>query len=251
MEKANLATIARNYKKLFNGVNGATLTIVGNVDLEVLKPLVEKYFGSIAKGKKASINQKEVIGFAKGEVNKVLELDMETPKSSVLQFYSAYLPIDTKTNVTLSVAKYILDMIYTKEIREKEGGTYGVGVGMFGHRNPIQRAIIQIQFDTNPEQAEKLCGIAKAQLDAFAANGPTAEELSMAIENLKKNIPESRISNNYWQSVLTNWNEYGIDYDAEYESAVNSVTSEDVSAILKKILEQKNAIEFKSMPKSK
>jgi predicted Zn-dependent peptidase len=73
----------------------------------------------------------------------------------------------------------------------------------------------------------------------------------MAIENLKKNIPESRISNNYWQSVLTNWNEYGIDYDAEYENAVNSVTSEDVSAILKKILEQKNAIEFKSMPKSK
>ena len=251
IEKANLATIAKNYKKLFNGVNGATLTIVGNVDLETLKPLVEKYFGSIAKGKKASINKKEVIGFAKGEVNKVLELDMETPKSSVLQFYSAYLPIDTKTNVTLSVAKYILDMIYTKEIREKEGGTYGVGVGMFGHRNPIQRAIIQIQFDTNPEQAEKLCGIAKAQLDAFAANGPTAEELSMAIENLKKNIPESRISNNYWQSVLTNWNEYGIDYDAEYESAVNSVTSEDVSAILKKILEQKNAIEFKSMPKSK
>ena len=249
--KANLATIEKNYRKLFNGVNGATLTIVGNVNLETLKPLIEKYFGSIPKGKKGKINKKEVISFAKGKVNKVLELEMETPKSSVFQMYSAYMPVDTKTNTTLSIAKYILDMIYTKEIREKEGGTYGVGVGMTGHRKPQQRAIIQVMFDTNPEQADKLCEIARTQLNAFAENGPTAEELAMAIENLKKNIPESRISNNYWMSVLENWNEFGIDSDAEYETAVNTVTSEDVSVLLKKILGQQNAIEFKSMPKSK
>ena len=249
--KANLKTIERNYRSLFSGVNGATLTIVGNVDLDTLKPLVEKYFGSLAKGKKSAVNKKEIISFAKGNVNKTLELEMETPKSSVLQFYSAYMPIDTKTNVTLSIAKYILDMIYTKEIREKEGGTYGVGVAMAGHRSPQKRALIQVQFDTNPEQAEKLCGIAKDQLYKFVENGPTAEELAMAVENLKKNIPESRISNNYWLNVLSTWDEHGIDYDTEYEAAVNSVTAEDVKAVLKAILDQNNFIEFKSMPKSK
>ena len=249
--KANLATLEKNYRKLFNGVNGATLTIVGNIDLETLKPLVEKYFGSLPKGKKSAINEKEIVSFAKGEVNKVLELEMETPKSSVLQMYSAYMPVDTKTEVTLDVAKYILDMIYTKEIREKEGGTYGVGVGMVNHLKPQQRILIQVMFDTNPEQAEKLCGIAKEQLKAFAENGPTAEELALAIENLKKNIPESRISNDYWQGVLEDWSEFGIDYDAEYENAVNNITSEDVSNLLKKVLEQNNAIEFKSMPKTK
>ena len=251
LAKASLQTIERNYRRLFSGVNGATLTIVGNIDLGTLKPLVEKYFGSLPKGKKSSVNKKEVISFAKGKVNKTLELEMETPKSSVLQFYSAYMPIDTKTNVTFSVAKYILDMIYTKTIREKEGGTYGVGVAMAGHRSPQKRALIQVQFDTNPEQSEKLCGIAKEQLYAFAKNGPTAEELSMAVENLKKNIPESRISNNYWLSVLSTWDEHGIDYDTEYEAAVNSVTAEDVKAVLKAVLDQNNFIEFKSMPKAK
>ena len=159
------------------------------------------------------------------------------------------MPIDTKTNVTLSVAKYILDMIYTKEIREKEGGTYGVGVGMVGHRKPQQRALIQVQFDTNPEQAQKLSDIAKAQLNAFAQNGPTAEELAMAIENLKKNIPESRISNSYWMDVLSDWNDFGIDSVKEYEDAVNSVTAEDVKKLLTKILKQNNFIEFNSTPK--
>ena len=249
--KADLATVEKNYRKLFSGVNGATLSIVGNVDLETLKPLVEKYFGSLPKGKKGSINEKDIISFAKGEINETLELEMETPKSTVIQMYTAYMPVDTKTEATLDVAKYILDMIYTKEIREKEGGTYSVGVSMVNHLKPQQRVIIQVQFDTNPEQAEKLCNIAKSQLKAFAENGPTAEELAMAIENLKKNIPESRISNSHWQGVLEDWCEFGIDYDTEYENAVNSVTSEDVSNLLKKVLEQKNTFEFKSMPKSK
>ena len=251
LAKANLATIERNYRRLFSGVNGATLTIVGNVNLETLKPLVEKYFGSIAKGKKTSVNKKDVISYAKGNIDQTLELEMETPKSSVLQFYSAYLPINTKTDLELSIGKYILDMIYTKSIREEQGGTYGVGVVMAGHRSPQSRAIIQIQFDTNPEQAEQLCDIAKEQLYAFAEKGPSAEELSMAIENLKKNIPESRISNNYWLSVLKTWDEHGIDYDKEYEDAVNNVTSQDICKILKEILNQNNFIEFKSMPKSK
>ena len=251
LAKADLKTIEKNYRKLFGGVNGATLTIVGNVDLQTLKPLVEKYFGSLPKGKKGAINKKDIISFAKGNVVKTLELEMETPKSSVLQFYSAYMPVTTKTNVTLSVAKYILDMIYTKTIREQEGGTYGVGVAMAGHRSPQERALIQVQFDTNPEQSAQLCESARKQLYAFAENGPTAEEMTIAIENLKKNIPESRISNNYWMSVLSTWDEHGIDYDSEYEAAVGSVSAEDVKALLKSILEQNNFIELKSMPVGK
>ena len=251
IEKANLETIKKNYERLFSGVDGATLVIVGNINLETLKPLVEKYFGSLPKGKKFTLNKKEVVKYAKGNINKVVELEMETPKSSVFQLYNADMPITTKDNVTLSVAKYILDMIYTKTIREKEGGTYGVGISMAGQRYPQKRGLIQVQFDTNPEQAAKLSAIANEQLRLFAENGPTAEELSMAVENLKKNIPESRISNRYWMSVLKSWDEYGLDYNKEYEDAVNSVTAEDVKKILKKILKKKNFIEFKSMPAGK
>ena len=247
--KADLAVIEKNYRKLFNGVDGATLIVVGNIDTETLKGLVEKYFGSIAKGKALKLNKKDIIQFAKGNIDKTIELTMETPKSSVLQFYSAYMPINTKTNVTLSVAKYIVDMIYTKKIREQEGGTYGVGIATAGHRSPQERAIIQVQFDTNPEMADKLCDIARNELYTFAENGPTDAELAMAVENLKKNIPESRISNSYWLGVLNNWDEYGIDYVKEYEDAVNSVTAKDIKKLLTRILKQNNFIEFSSTPK--
>ena len=70
----------------------------------------------------------------------------------------------------------------------------------------------------------------------------------MAMENLKKNLPEKRISNSYWLSALQHYSEYGVDYDKEYEAAINSVTPEDVKNILQAVLAQKNFIEVTLAP---
>ena len=47
---------------------------------------------------------------------------------------------------------------------------------------------------------------------------------------------------------LSQYNDYGIDYDAEYEAAVNSVTPDDVKAVLQAVLAQNNLIEITSAP---
>ena len=251
LAKADLATIERVYRELFKDAAGATLTITGNVDIETLKPMVEKYIGSIKKGKKAAqVNKANLIGFAKGQVDQTVTIPMQTPKSTVLQLYSAYMPIDTKTEVALEVGKYILDMIYTKTIREEEGGTYGVGVAMVGQRYPHERALIQVSFDTNPEMAEKLADLAIKGLKDLATNGPEVEKFNMAIENFKKNIPESRINNSYWANNIRTYLRHGIDYDAEYEAAVNSITPDDVKAVLQAVLAANNLVEIKSAPKN-
>ena len=249
LAKANLETIEKVYRQLFNNAAGATLTIVGNVDLETLKPMIEKYVGSIPKGKKATeVNEKNLIQIAKGVSENVLNVEMQTPKKTVFQVWSAYMPVSTKDIVTLDVANYILDMIYTKTIREKEGGTYGVGSSLSAARKPYERVTLMVQFDTNPEQAEKLSGLTAQYLKEFAQNGPTAEELAMALENIKKNIPESRINNSHWFNALDLNNEFGIDYDAEYEEAINSVTAEDIKTLLQAVLAQDNFIQIVLAP---
>ena len=250
LAKANLATIERVYRELFKDAAGATLNIVGNVNPAEIKPLVEKYIGSIAKGKKADqVNKDNIISIIKGKVDETVKIAMETPKSTVLQVYTAYMPVDTKTEVALEVANYVLDMIYTKTIREDEGGTYGVGTAMVGQREPEERVVIQISFDTNPEQAPKLRELALKGLKELAENGPELEKVNMAIENFKKNIPETRLNNSYWMNNISEYLEHGYDYDAEYEAAVNSVTPEDVKAVLQAVLAQNNLIEITSAPK--
>ena len=247
---ANLETIKKVYtEQLFNDAAGATLRIVGNVDMETLKPMVEKYIGSLPKGKKAhQYNEENLVDMVKGNVEENVKVPMQTPKSTVLQVYSAYMPVDTKTEVTLELANYVLDMIYTKTIREQEGGTYGVGTRLSADREPESVVTFLVQFDTNPEQAARLGDLTVKYLKEYAQNGPTAEEFAMAVENVKKNLPESRISNNYWLGALSKNIHYGIDYDAEYEAALNSVTAEDVKALLQKVLAQENFMDIMLSP---
>ena len=249
VEKANLATIEKVYRQLFSDAAGAEVTIVGNVDLATLKPLVEKYIGSLPKGKKASTwNIDNCINVAKGQIEKAIPVEMQTPKSTVHQLYTAYLPVDIKTNVTLDAANYILDMIYTKKIREEQGGTYGVGTALQGRRKPFARIDVHVLFSTNPESAELLSQIAIDELKKYAENGPTEEQFNMAVENLKKNLPESRINNNYWMNALNHYLEYGEDYDVLYEQAINSLTAADIKALLQAILAEGNFIEVTLTP---
>jgi len=250
LEKANLATIERVYRELFNDVAGATLTITGNVDLATLKPLVEKYMGSLPKGKTATeVNEANVINRAEGKIERIVELELATPKSTVYQVYTAYMPVDTKTEVVLNAASYILDMIYTKTLREEEGGTYGASSSMGIRRTPDERTSIMVAFDTNVEKSPKLRELAIKGLTDLAQNGPTQEQLTMAIENFKKNLPEQRINNSYWLSEIESHYKYGINHDAEYEAALDTVTVDDVKNVLQAILSAGNFMEIVLMPK--
>ena len=247
---ANLETIETVYRRLFTNVGGATLYIIGNVDLETLKPMVEKYAGSLPKGNKGTkVNEENMIQMVKGiSDDNTLRLPLQMPKQTILQVFTGYMPVTTKDMVTLKVANYVLDMIYTKTIREKEGGTYGVGSSLSASRAPYDRVTFMVQFDTNPEQAAKLSGLTVQYLNELAQNGPTAEEFAMAMENIQKNLPESRINNSYWQSAIALNLEHGIDYDAEYEAALKSVTPEDVKTLMQAVLAQDNFMQIVLAP---
>ena len=148
----------------------------------------------------------------------------------------------------LDAAKYVLDMIYTETLREEEGGTYGASVGAAMQNEPESRAMIQVYFDTNPEAAGKLIESAVKGIENLASDGPTEEQMTRTIENARKNLPESRISNNYWQDALIYWNRYGVDYDKEFEAAIQEITPENIKAILTEILSQNNFIEVVMSP---
>ncbi|MCM1198604.1 MAG: insulinase family protein, partial [Clostridium sp.] len=248
---ASLATIERVYRQLFKDAAGATVFIVGNVDLETLKPLVEKYIGSLPKGKKATRYIKENTSrLQKGKIENVFEATMQTPMNTVLQVWSAYIPYSFRNQVVLNAASYILDMIYTDTLREEEGGTYGASAYIGVQRIPEERAVIQVYFNTNPDQVDNLRKLAVKGLEDLAANGPTEEQLTRTIENFKKNIPEERISNKYWMEQLQTYYSYGVDEDALYEAAIGEITAENIKSALQEILSQGNFIEVVMGPKA-
>ena len=247
-DKANLATVEKNYRKLFSDVSGATMVITGDVDLETLKPLVEKYVGSLPKGKKASkwldVNPRLV----KGENVKTIKTDMETPKSTVIEIYSDYRPYSVKDDVLASAVSYVLDQIYVDTMREDEGGTYGASSLANAGLEPEPMYLMQVAFECKPEMAEKLKTIAREEFRKLAENGPSDEQFTRTIENFKKNVPENRISNSYWMNNIVRYSRFGFDYDKEYEEAVSSLTKEGIKEAAARLFGSGNFIEFVQMP---
>ena len=248
VEKANINDFEKASRRLFGNVAGATVYVVGNVDAETLKPLVAKYIASLPGGKKGSkfIDRNEDI--VKGNVVKNEAMVMETPKSTVLQVYTAYMPYSIKNEVLLDIAKLYLDMVYVETLRESEGGTYGASVATICSREPKDVAIMQVAFETNPESAEKLSNLAVEGVQKLVAEGIPADKFDMIIKNIKKNIPQDRISNRYWGSVLQKSVEFGDKYDSEYEEAVDTATPEAVVKAVKELLADDNFIQLVVSP---
>lgn len=249
LEKANMQTYEKYYRKMFADIAGATLYITGNVDLQTLKPLVEKYCGALQKGKKAAkFNKENLLTYAKGQNSDIFAAEMNTPKVSVLQFYNADVKYSVQKEVDLQAAKFILDMIFTATLREEEGGTYGASCITSMDYYPTQEALIQVIFDTNAQQQETLRNLAIKGVKELAQNGPTEEQLTRAIENAKKNLPEKRISNSYWMSAMERNAVTGGDYDTELEKAIAGISPEGIKAVLNEILASGNFTEIVMTP---
>ena len=245
LAKADVKVAERNYRKLFKNAAGAKVFIVGNVDPETLKPLVEKYIGSLPKGCKALKWKDTGERFAQGVVVNDFKVDMQTPKNTVLQVYNNYgVKYSVAEEVNLDAAKFILDMVYTETLRESEGGTYGASVSTSIQKYPVDQALIQVYFDTNPSSSDKLRKLALDGLKKLAQEGPTEEQMTRVTENFKKNIPESRIQNSHWMDEISCYYNYnGMDYDAEYEAAVKALSAEGIRNAVASVLASGNEIE--------
>jgi zinc protease len=248
LENASIATVEKNYRKLFSDAAGLEMVIVGDVDLTTIKPLVEKYIGSIPKGKKAPKWVDTKSGPVKGIVEKVDPCKMETPKSTVLLNYHAPLAYSQEVEAALDVISFVMDMRYTTSLREEIGGTYGAHTRGYQNKYPEERTTFMVQFQCKPELCDTLLTVAKHQLSEFITGGPTKDEFNNAVLNLKKNIPEKRITNQYWLREIRNVIEgYGYE-DAAYEEAVNALTPEKVRAVAASIINAGNKVEYVMVP---
>ena len=231
------------YKDRFKEAGDFTFMLVGNINLEEAKPLIETYLGGLP-----TINRKEnfqdlKLNRREGTHKNVFEKQMATPKATVISVISGNCEHNLKNNLLMTMLSQTMDMVYTETIREKEGATYGVGaVGQLS-KYPKEEAIFQIYFDTDPAKREKMEQLVMAELQKVAQEGPRPEHLAKVKEFLLKKHVENAKENSYWLGQLLQYYWYNVDMNTGYEKLVNELTVEDVKNFIKTLLDQGNIIE--------
>ena len=248
IQKISLADLERAYRLCFANNNGAIVTIVGNVDPETLKPLVELYLGSLPSATQPAVWVKDDNRIRKGSVDNHFKVLMETPKTSIANIYSADLDYNLNNEVYLDALQSILNMTYTKTLREDEGGTYGAAVQKITSNQPEEYGALLIVFDTDPERQERMRQVVKDDVLNLAKNGPSEEYVSKTRENFLKNRQENLIKNNFWQQSLISYYTEDLDVVTGYEQIVKEITPKSVKKFIKKFLKQNYFIDISMNP---
>ena len=248
LSKVNLENLEKAYRTCFKNTNGAVVTIVGNVDLQELKPMVELYLGSLPAATEPAGWVKNDNRIQKGKVENHFNVVMETPKTSIVNVYSADIDYTLENQVYMDALKSILDMAYVKSLREDEGGTYGATVQVITADQPEPHAAMIILFDTDPEKQERMRQIVESDVTNLVDNGPSEEYVNKTKENFLKNRQENIIRNNFWNQVLVNYYTDDIDIMTDYEQIVKDINPGSVQKFLKKILKQGNFIDISMNP---
>ena len=243
VDKIDYAKVMEMYKDRFKDASDFTFYFVGNVDIEKMKPMIAKYLGGLP-----SINRKESFKDTKMEIRKgqyknEFAKKQETPMASIMFLFSGTCKYDLRNQMTLSILDQALDMVYTAEIREKEGGSYGVNCSGSLSRYPKEQLVLQIVFQTDPAKKDKLSGIVIEQLNKMAKEGPSAEHMQKIKEYMLKKYKDAQKENSYWLGNLDEYFYTGIDYTKDYETLVNSITAKDVQEFLAKLMKQNNEIQ--------
>ena len=235
-DKVDYAKAMEMYEDRFSDPNNFTFTFVGNIDVETFKPLVEQYLASLKKNKRKE-DWKDV-GLSVAEGNHVAHFtkEMQDPKTSVYMIYNGEMEYNLYNQVYMSVLSDIMDIVYTKTIREEQGGTYGVGVMGYVDNKPTDNYMFYIAFDTNDEVYATLMDIAKAGLNDIVTNGPRQEDLDKVLGNKLKKRQEQLQENGFWTNVITSEVRDNIDVLTDYENIINGVTVESVAEFAKQIL---------------
>ena len=251
LERANLDKSLEIYKARFANPADFIFTFVGNINPEDerFNQLVCTWLGGMKTSKNKEVVRDNGVRVPEGINKNYFTRKMETKTASNRIQYTSYdIPYTLANELNMEMIGRILSTRYLESIREREGGSYGVGCGGGLNFYPVNTAYLIMQFDTDPEKQEKLMSIIHEEVNTIVNDGPLAKDLNKEKESMLKDFQEDLEKNSYWDRVLYMNYMYGINYITDYKATVEAITAESVQATLKKLLASGNMFEVVMLP---
>jgi zinc protease len=229
LERLDLETALAFYRDRFADASDFLFTLVGNFEVDSIRPLVEKWIGGLPAAGREDHWRDVGVEAPEGVVEFTVEKGIE-PKSSVsITFHGPAEWSPLNDHVLRSTAE--LMRIRLREVmREDMGGVYGVNVYGSIRRYPRQRYNLGVTFSCDPERVDELTAAVFAEIEALRTNPPDEAYVEKVREAQIRQHETDLENNGFWASTLE-WHERnGLDLMEilNYEDLVAAVTPDSV-----------------------
>jgi zinc protease len=198
------------YKSRFADASDFTFLFVGNIDLDAIKPLVERYLGSLPSLRKPEAVRDVGIRPPNGVVDRQVRKGVD-PRSAVTVVFTGPFQNTQANRIILRAMTETLEGNLQRTLREDLGGTYGVSVNEDSQQRPNGMYRVTISFACDPARLNGLVTALFDTIEQFKRNGPGMGQVAEQRLALVRDLETNSQSNSYLLNQLTYKYEYGED----------------------------------------
>jgi zinc protease len=175
------------YKGRFADASDFTFVFVGSFQVDAIKPLVERYLGSLPALRRAEAAVDRGIRPPAGVVEREVVKGLE-PRSQVAIVFTGPFQNDSFHRLLVKTMGEMLAGNLQQILREDLGGTYGVSVEPQFETVPTAQYQIVVSFACDPARVNDLTAAAWKEIRAFAEQGPSAGQLAGARNTMEREL---------------------------------------------------------------
>lgn len=223
------------------------VVVIGDIQRDKAMDLVARYLGALPSRDKISEKTYAAKRTMKRPTGpRSIETTIQTPTAQAFVmsgFYGA-----DQSNLddarALSVAARILSTRMVKEVREDAQLVYSIGAGSRPATTYPGFGIFSAAAPTEPGKAQPLVEKLASMYAAFAASGPTAEELDVAKKQYANTYAEEIKDPSYWSRKLQQITFRGASLDdiVNEPAAYEALTADQIKSAFAKYATKDNAI---------
>jgi zinc protease len=196
------------YKDRFADASDFTFVLVGSFDLPTIKPLVERYLGSLPALHRKEAGRDVGIRPPQGVVEKQVTKGT-APKSEVGVVFTGAFQNNQSNRLIIRALSNTLAGNLQRVLREDLGGTYGVSVSPDFTKRPTEEYRLTINFACDPARTQDLIKALFAVVDEFRTNGPSPGQVADVQAALRRDLETDSRQNGYVLNQLA----YAYQYD--------------------------------------
>jgi zinc protease len=210
IDQMNLDKSLAFYKDRFADASDFTFVFVGSFDLATMKPLVERYLGSLPSLRRSEVVKDVGVHPPAGVVEKQVTSGIE-PRSQVSIVFSGPFQNDEMHRVVANAMAETLAGNLQRTLREELGGTYGVSVQPTFTKRPTEEYRFTVSFACDPARTESLVTAAFQVIERFKMFGPSTGQVVDTRAALVRDFETNSQRNDYLLNRILFKYEYGED----------------------------------------
>lgn len=237
------------FKARFAGAGAFTFVFVGNVNLDTLKALSEKYLATLPAGQ-PEMWRAVGKGPPTGVVDRVVHKGVE-PKAETVIMFTGAVPYTPQNRFAMRALSDLFQIQLDRTLREQLGGTYSPGAGGYVTKVPRQEYTMTVEFSSSPANVDTLAKTVFALVDTLRARGPDSADVEKVRQQLRREHEVEVKQNAFWAGNIAARLHFGEDpagLGAPYAAMIDALSADQLRDAARTYLNVKNYARFLLLP---